>query len=137
VQAARGTGGLLAWEAASIRVSIARHIFYGCFLVNSAGSRPRPILPRGHPSNDPERVSRGLQPSRGLLMRVTLWRLTDLAGTSAECAITERDGAWHLVVRRGAAIMLADRCPTDDAALARANDIGALLVEQGWRELWH
>ena len=56
---------------------------------------------------------------------------------TAECAITERDGAWHLVIRRGGAIVLADRCVTDDAAVTRANEIGEVLVEQGWTELRH
>ncbi len=55
----------------------------------------------------------------------------------AECAITESDGAWHLVIRRGGAIVLADRCVTDDAAVTRANEIGDVLVEQGWTELRH
>jgi hypothetical protein len=98
--------------------------------MNNAGNQPRTMLPGELPSNDPEQRSSGLQ-------RVTVWRLTHWAGTSAECAITERDGAWHLVVRRGTAIMLADRCLTDDDALARANEIGEVLVEQGWREMRH
>jgi hypothetical protein len=68
---------------------------------------------------------------------MTVWRLTDRAGIAAECAITKHGGAWHLVVRRGAAILLADTCPTDDSALARANEIGKVLVDQGWTERRH
>jgi hypothetical protein len=51
--------------------------------------------------------------------------------------ISERDGRWHVVVQHGRRILLAERCPTDDAALDRANEVWQALVEQGWTEPSH
>lgn len=55
----------------------------------------------------------------------------------AQCVITERDGRWLLIVRQGRDIVLSERCASDDAALARANEIWRVMVEQGWTEPRH
>ena len=70
-------------------------------------------------------------------LSVTAWRLTDPVGRPAQCVISERDGRWHLIVRRGRDIMISDRCPSDDDALERANEIWGVLIEQGWTEPKH
>jgi hypothetical protein len=67
-------------------------------------------------------------------LTVTAWRLADPIGLQAQCVVSERDGRWHLVVKRGRDVMLAERCASDDAALERANEIWQVLVEQGWTE---
>ena len=33
-------------------------------------------------------------------LSVTAWRLADPVGAVAQCVIAERDGRWHLVVKR-------------------------------------
>ena len=68
---------------------------------------------------------------------VTAWRLTSADGQRAQCVVTERDGRWHLIVTEGKQITMAERCASDDAALARANQIWEVLVEQGWSEPRH
>jgi hypothetical protein len=70
-------------------------------------------------------------------LTITAWRLADPVGTPAYCVINERDGRWHIVVQHGRHVMMAERCPTDDAALSRANEIWQVLVEQGWTEPRH
>ncbi len=70
-------------------------------------------------------------------LTVTAWRLSDAAGQPAHCVISERDGRWHLLVHQGKKVMVAERCPTDDAALVRANEIWQVMVEQGWTEPKH
>jgi DNA polymerase IIIc chi subunit len=69
--------------------------------------------------------------------RLIVWRLSDTAGQPAQCVISERDGRWHLLVRHGTAIVVAERCRTDDAALDRADAIWQALVAQGWTEPKH
>ena len=70
-------------------------------------------------------------------LSVTAWRLADGAGVPANCVISERDGRWHLIVRRGGDVVFSERCGTDDAALLRANEIWQVLREQGWTEPRH
>ena len=70
-------------------------------------------------------------------LSVTAWRLTDRSGTPTNCVISERDGRWHLIVRRGADVVFSERCGTDDAALLRANEIWRVLRDQGWTEPTH
>ena len=70
-------------------------------------------------------------------LTITAWRLTDRLGTAAQCVISERDGRWHLVVQHGRGVMIAERCSTDDAALARSTEIWRVLMEQGWTEPFH
>ena len=65
-------------------------------------------------------------------MLFTVWRLEDLQREPVQCTISERGGRWQLVVRRGAKLFLAERWPTDDLALARADEIWSVLVAQGW-----
>jgi hypothetical protein len=68
---------------------------------------------------------------------LTAWRLTDPFGRPAQCVNSERDGRWHLVVREGQSIVIAERCRTDDAALDRATEIWQVMKEQGWTEPSH
>jgi len=70
-------------------------------------------------------------------LSVTAWRLTDRSGTPTNCVISERDGRWHLIVRRGSDVVFSERCGTDDAALVRANEIWRVLRDQGWTEPLH
>jgi hypothetical protein len=70
-------------------------------------------------------------------LRLTAWRLTDPAGCLAQCVISERDGRWHLIVRRGASIVIAERCQSEDIALDRANEVWTTMREQGWVEPSH
>ncbi|HEX5109822.1 MAG TPA: hypothetical protein VFV95_15325 [Vicinamibacterales bacterium] len=70
-------------------------------------------------------------------LSATVWRLTDARGRLAQCIISERDGRWHLMVRQGTKILIAERCPSDDAALMRANEILDTLKERGWIEPLH
>jgi hypothetical protein len=70
-------------------------------------------------------------------LAVTAWRLTDGAGRQARCIVSERDGRWHLLIQEDRDITVAERCPSDDAALARATEIWRTLVAQGWTEPEH
>jgi hypothetical protein len=70
-------------------------------------------------------------------LTITVWRLRDEAGLPSECTLSERDGRWHLVVHRGRTVFLAERCGSDDAALARSTEIWLVLKEQGWTEPSH
>ena len=70
-------------------------------------------------------------------LSVTAWRLSDVMGRCAQCIISERDGRWHLIVRQGPTITLAERCRSDDAAFERANEIWMVMVDQGWTEPRH
>jgi hypothetical protein len=70
-------------------------------------------------------------------LSATVWRLTDAQGRLAQCLISERDGRWHLMVRQGSRILIAERCHSDDAALERASEILDALKERGWTEPLH
>ena len=70
-------------------------------------------------------------------LAVTAWRLNKPGGQRAQCIVSERDGRWHLIVQEGRSITLAERCPSDDAALERANEIWQVLIENGWTEPRH
>lgn len=70
-------------------------------------------------------------------MTITVWRLSDQAGLSSDCVISERDGRWRLMVQRGQTVYLAERCASDDAALARSTEIWQVLKQQGWTERTH
>ena len=70
-------------------------------------------------------------------LAVTAWRLKSADGQCAQCWITQRDDVWHLMVTEGKQITIAERCSSDDAALARANEIWPVLIEQGWGEPRH
>jgi hypothetical protein len=70
-------------------------------------------------------------------MTITVWRLRDQAGWPGHCVVSERDGRWRLVVQRGREVVLAERCASDDAALARSTEIWQVLTEQGWTEPSH
>jgi len=67
-------------------------------------------------------------------LMITAWRLRDHGGVPSECTVCEHGGSWHLVVQRGRTIFMAERCPTDDAALQRSTEIWQVLKEQGWTE---
>jgi hypothetical protein len=64
----------------------------------------------------------------------TVWRLQDPQHQTVQCTISDRGGRWQLVVRRGTRLFLAERWPSDDAALDRAHEIWMVLIEQGWTE---
>lgn len=66
-----------------------------------------------------------------------LWRLVNNSGLTAHCFLTERDGRWLVFVGTGQAIMLCERCSSDDAALHRADGIRDVLVDLGWSEPNH
>ena len=70
-------------------------------------------------------------------MTMTVWRLRDHAGLPSECLVSERDGRWRLLVQRGHEVFLAERCASDDAALARSTEIWQVLKAQGWTEPSH
>jgi hypothetical protein len=66
-----------------------------------------------------------------------LWRLVDNSGITAHCFLTERDGRWLVFVRTGQAIMLCERCSSDNAAFDKADEIRGGLVDLGWTEPNH
>jgi hypothetical protein len=68
---------------------------------------------------------------------MTVWRLRDQAGLPSECIVSERDGRWRLLVQRGREVIMAERCASDDAALARSTVIWEVLKAHGWREPTH
>jgi hypothetical protein len=70
-------------------------------------------------------------------LSATVWRLTDARGRLAQCVVSERDSRWHLMVRQGSRILIAERCQSDDAALIRAGEILDALKERGWTEPLH
>ena len=70
-------------------------------------------------------------------LSATVWRLTDARGRLAQCVVSERDGRWHVMVRQGSKILIAERCQSDDAALIRAGEILDALKERGWTEPLH
>jgi hypothetical protein len=63
----------------------------------------------------------------------TVWRLSDHAGVPSHCLVSERDGRWRLLVQRGRTVLIAERCASDDAALARSTEIWQVLKERGGR----
>ena len=67
---------------------------------------------------------------------VTVWRL-ERGDERAVCIVSERDERWHVTVEEGKRVTIAERCPSDDAAFARANEIWQALVEHGWSESRH
>ena len=67
----------------------------------------------------------------------TVWRLADAGGVPVQCVISERDGRWLLIVRRGRNIALSERCSSDDAALRRAHEIWQVFVQHGCNEPRH
>ncbi len=70
-------------------------------------------------------------------MVLTAWRLAKAGRKCAQCIVSERDGRWRLMVQESGHVTFAERCASDDAALARANDIWQRLVEHGWTEPRH
>jgi len=70
-------------------------------------------------------------------LAVTVWRLRDPSGRPAACVVAERDQRWQLVVQRGREMLIAEHHSTDDAALARANEIWQTYRELGWTEPTH
>lgn len=70
-------------------------------------------------------------------LTLTVWRLRDRAGLPSECVVSERDGRWRLLVQRGREVFVAERCASDDAALARATEIWEALKGRGWTEPTH
>jgi hypothetical protein len=70
-------------------------------------------------------------------LTVTAWRLADPDGKPAYCTITQRDYGWQLAVRRDSGLIIAEHCPSDEAALNRATEIWSVLVDQGWTEPRH
>jgi hypothetical protein len=73
----------------------------------------------------------------GVSLAVTVWRLRDPSGRQAACVVAERDQRWQLIVQRGREMLIAERHSTDDAALARANEIWQTYRELGWTEPTH
>jgi DNA polymerase IIIc chi subunit len=70
-------------------------------------------------------------------LSVTVWRLRDPSGHETSCVVSERDQRWQLVVQRGRDMLIAERHPSDDSALARANEIWQTYRELGWTEPRH
>lgn len=70
-------------------------------------------------------------------LRATVWRLADPSGAPVQCVISERDGRWLVIVRRGRQIALSERCASDDAALRRAHEIWQVFVQHGCNEPRH
>ena len=70
-------------------------------------------------------------------LAVTVWRLRDPSGRQAACVVAERDHRWQLVVQRGREMLIAERHPSDDSALARASEIWQTYRELGWTEPTH
>lgn len=70
-------------------------------------------------------------------LRVTAWRLLDRNGRLTHCTINERDGRWQLIINSDREVVLSERCPNDDAALSRANQIWKVMIENGWTEPGH
>ena len=68
---------------------------------------------------------------------ITAWRLVRSGGQPTHCIISQRDGQWLVMVRHGKEVTLWERCRSDDAALARAQQIWEVLVEHGWSEPRH
>jgi hypothetical protein len=69
-------------------------------------------------------------------LAVTAWRLTR-GHERATCIVSQRDGRWHLMVEEGKRVTLAERCGSDDAAFARADEIWQVLIGRGWTEPRH
>jgi hypothetical protein len=69
-------------------------------------------------------------------LAVTAWRLAR-GDERATCIVSQRDGRWHVTVEEGKRVTIAERCPSDDAAFARADEIWRVLTEQGWTEPRH
>jgi hypothetical protein len=68
-------------------------------------------------------------------LSITAWRLADPGGIPAECTIQQADDAeWELSVSHGPHVVIAERCPSDDAALERSTEIWSVLLDQGWTE---
>jgi hypothetical protein len=65
-------------------------------------------------------------------LTVTAWRLLHPSGAPAHCLVSRREGLWQVVVWHREAIVLWERCVSDDAALARAEEIWRDLVGRGW-----
>ena len=68
---------------------------------------------------------------------VTVWRLRDPGGHPATCTVAGRNHRWDVLVRRGGALLIAERYPTDDEALGRVNEIWQTYRELGWTEPRH
>ena len=68
-------------------------------------------------------------------MRVTAWRLVDPTGRLTECEVNERDRRWQVVIHKGHDIVTSERCASDDAALARADELWRDLRAQGWTDV--
>jgi hypothetical protein len=71
-------------------------------------------------------------------LSVTAWRLADPSGRRADCTIKKVEGpAWEVAVRHGRELVIAERCPSDDAAFERSTEIWSVLLDQGWTEPRH
>ena len=68
---------------------------------------------------------------------LTAWRLAKAGRQRVQCIVSERDGRWRVIVQEGRHITFAERCASDDAALARAHDIWHGLIERGWTDPTH
>lgn len=69
-------------------------------------------------------------------LAVTAWRLSR-GEERATCIVSQRDGRWHVTVEEGKRVTIAERCSSDDAAFARADEIWRVLTDQGWTEPRH
>jgi hypothetical protein len=67
-------------------------------------------------------------------LTITAWRLRDPKGRSSRCLVAERDRRWRITVWQGDRISLCETYMSDDAALARADALWALLLQHGWRD---
>jgi hypothetical protein len=67
-----------------------------------------------------------------MCLTITAWRLSDRHGHLTWCLISERDRRWQLLVWHNTSIVCWERYDTDDAALARADDLWRSLTKLGW-----
>jgi hypothetical protein len=65
-------------------------------------------------------------------LNIMAWCLSDPSGQFVQCAISERQGEWQLIVRQGSSLALSEQCHNDAAALERAHQIRKQLIDLGW-----
>jgi hypothetical protein len=66
-----------------------------------------------------------------------MWRLVNARGIPVHCAMLQSDNRWLILLRRGPDITFYECCSSTTAAVQRANEIWAVLVERGWTEPRH
>ena len=69
--------------------------------------------------------------SEAMSLTFTAWRLTWPDGRPVRCLISERDGRWKVLIWEGVHIVVCERRDSDEAALARADELWQVLVSHG------